>query len=61
VPAFTRAQAVRTPMFWAVAGAVATTGMIGTGLAFHQIDLLGEQGLTPVQAAANFLPRRSPR
>jgi MFS family permease len=56
-PAFTRAQAVRTPMFWAVAGAVATTGMIGTGLAFHQIDLLGEQGLSPVEAAANFLPQ----
>jgi len=44
-------------MFWAVAGATAATGMIGTGLAFHQIDLLGEQGLTPVQAAANFLPQ----
>jgi MFS family permease len=56
-PAFTRAQAIRTPMFWAVAGAVATTGMVGTGLAFHQIDLLGEQGLSPVEAAANFLPQ----
>jgi MFS family permease len=54
---WTRAQALRAPMFWAVVGAVATTGMIGTGLAFHQIDLLGEQGLTPVQAAANFLPQ----
>jgi MFS family permease len=50
-------EALRTPMFWAVAGAVAATGMIGTGLAFHQIDLLGEQGLTPVEAAANFLPQ----
>lgn len=54
---FTRGQALRTAMFWAVAAAVATTGMIGTGLAFHQIDLLGEQGLTPVEAAANFLPQ----
>ena len=54
---YTRAEAIRTPMFWAVAGATAATGMIGTGLAFHQIDLLGEQGLTPVQAAANFLPQ----
>jgi MFS family permease len=53
----TRGEALRTPMFWAVAAAVAATGMIGTGLAFHQIDLLGEQGLTPVQAAANFLPQ----
>jgi MFS family permease len=55
--AFTRRQALRTPMFWAVASAVSATGMIGTGLAFHQIDLLGEQGLTAVQAAANFLPQ----
>ncbi|MFU8840280.1 MAG: MFS transporter [Nitriliruptoraceae bacterium] len=54
---FTRDEAIRTPMFWAVAGATAATGMISTGLAFHQIDLLGEQGLTPVQAAANFLPQ----
>lgn len=54
---FTRGEAMRTPMFWAVGGAVAATGMIGTGLAFHQIDLLGEQGLTPVQAAANFVPQ----
>ncbi|TVR31227.1 MAG: MFS transporter [Nitriliruptor sp.] len=54
---FTRAEAMRTPMFWAVAGGVTATGMIGTGLAFHQIDLLGEQGLTPVEAAANFIPQ----
>ncbi|MEX0705255.1 MAG: hypothetical protein WD041_01420, partial [Nitriliruptoraceae bacterium] len=45
------------PMFWAVAGGVAATGLITTGLAFHQIDLLGAQGLSPVQAAANFLPQ----
>lgn len=54
---FTRGEAMRTPMFWAVAGAVAAAGMIGTGLAFHQIDLLGEQGLTSTQAAANFIPQ----
>ncbi len=54
---FTRAQALRTPMFWAIAAGVAATGMIGTGLAFHQIDLLGEQGLTPAQAAGNFIPQ----
>ncbi|MEX0869747.1 MAG: hypothetical protein WD011_08750, partial [Nitriliruptoraceae bacterium] len=55
--AFTRREAVHTAMFWAIAGAVAATGMIATALSFHQIDLLGEQGLTPVQAAANFLPQ----
>jgi len=54
---FTRGEALRTSMFWAMAAAVAATGMIGTGLAFHQIDLLGEQGLTPTQAAGNFIPQ----
>lgn len=44
-------------MFWAVTGGVAATGMIGTALAFHQIDLLGDRGLTPVEAAANYLPQ----
>lgn len=53
----TRGAAVRTGMFWALAGGVITTGLVGTGLTFHQIDLLGQQGLTPVQAAANFLPQ----
>lgn len=54
---FTKSEAIRTPMFWAVGAAVATTGMISTGLGFHQIDLLGEQGLTATEAAANFLPQ----
>ena len=53
----TRAQAVRTPMFWVVVGVVSTTSMLGTGLTFHQIAVLGEAGLTSVEAAANFLPQ----
>lgn len=54
---FTRAEALRTPMFWALSGGTVATGMLTTAMAFHQIDLLGEQGLTAVQAAANFLPQ----
>lgn len=57
VVSVTRREALRTPMFWAVTGGVAATGMIGTALAFHQIDLLGDRGLTPVEAAANYLPQ----
>lgn len=53
----TRAEALRTPMLWALIGGSVATGMLTTALAFHQIDLLGEQGLTPVEAAANFLPQ----
>jgi MFS family permease len=54
---FTRGEALRTPMLWALIGGSVATGMLTTALAFHQIDLLGEQGLTPVEAAANFLPQ----
>jgi MFS family permease len=53
----TRAEALRTPMLWALIGGSVTTGMLTTAMAFHQIDLLGAQGLTPTQAAANFLPQ----
>lgn len=48
---------VRTSMFWAMAGAIACSGLVSTAVFFHQISVLGEQGLTPVQAAANFLPQ----
>lgn len=56
-PSWTRAEASRTLMFWVIASAVAASGMIGTGLMFHQISLLGERGLTTAEAAANFLPQ----
>lgn len=54
---WTRGEAMRTLMFWAVTGGVAAVGLIGTGMQFHQISLLGEQGLTTTQAAANFVPQ----
>jgi MFS family permease len=54
---WTRAEALRTPMFWALTSASAATAMLTTALGFHQIDLLGEQGLTAVEAAANFIPQ----
>lgn len=54
---WTRPEAVRTLMFWTVAAAVTTSGLIGTALGFHQISLLGERGLTVAEAAANFLPQ----
>jgi MFS family permease len=49
--------ALSTAMFWVVAAALAASGMLTTGLNFHQIAVLGEQGLTATQAAANFLPQ----
>ncbi|WP_251022546.1 MFS transporter [Streptomyces sp. ISL-10] len=50
-------RALRTGAFWAVAACLAASSMLTTGLNFHQIALLGERGLTPVEAAANFLPQ----
>lgn len=54
---WTLPQARRTGMFWVLAAAVATSSMLGTGLAFHQIAVLGQQGLSPAEAAANFIPQ----
>lgn len=49
-------ESIQTLMFWALALAFASPSMIGTGLVFHQISVLGEQGLTPTQSAAAFVP-----
>lgn len=53
----TRAAAVRSGWFWVVCAAVAVTGMLSTAVGFHQISLLGERGLSPAAAAANFVPQ----
>ncbi|MFI6066738.1 MFS transporter [Micromonospora sp. NPDC051227] len=50
-------RALRTPYFWVLAASVATSGMLTTAVAFHQISLLTERGLTAAAAAANFLPQ----
>lgn len=53
----TAREASRTAMFWAIAAGSATSGMVITGLSFHQIALLGERGLSATEAAANFIPQ----
>ena len=53
----TRGEALRTPWFWVVTAAVCTSALLVTAVAFHQISLLGERGLSPTAAAANFLPQ----
>ncbi len=54
---WTVAEARRSGMFWILTASAATSGGLTTALAFHQIALLGEQGLTPFEAAANFIPQ----
>ncbi|MEW1982508.1 MFS transporter [Citricoccus sp. NPDC079358] len=54
---WTLTQAMRTGMFWILVLGLVAAGMLSTALAFHQISVLGGQGLDPVEAAANFLPQ----
>ncbi|WP_300014165.1 MFS transporter [Pseudonocardia sp.] len=48
---------LRTPAFWVLTAGVGALSLIVTALTFHQIDVLGERGLTSVEAAATFLPQ----
>ena len=52
----TRGEALRSLAFWAIVTVAGSNSLIVTGLIFHQVSLLGEQGLTPSQAAATFVP-----
>lgn len=56
-PGYQVSEALRTGMFWVIVAAGMSIGMLATGLAFHLISILGAQGLTPVQSAANFMPQ----
>ncbi len=53
----TRAAAMRTGLFWVLVSGVGVSGLLSTGMAFHQISLLGERGLSSAEAAANFVPQ----
>jgi len=53
----TRREALRQPRFWLLSFVIATTSMLATALNFHQISILGDQGLTVTEAAAMFLPQ----
>jgi MFS family permease len=39
-------EAYRTATFWKILAVISTSSMIGTGLIFHQVSLLGEQGVS---------------
>ncbi|MEV7756792.1 MFS transporter [Microbacterium sp. NPDC089180] len=54
---WTTGAATRTGMFWVIAAALAAAGMLSTALAFHQVAVLADQGLSATEAAANFLPQ----
>ncbi|GAA2364097.1 MFS transporter [Saccharopolyspora halophila] len=54
---WTLREALRTGMFWTVAGGVGACSLVGTALTFHLVSLLGERGLSPAEAAATFVPQ----
>jgi len=54
---FERSEALRTRSFWMLAAVSTSAGMLSTALVFHQIDLLGDAGISKTAAAALFLPQ----
>lgn len=54
---YDRAGAIRTASFWMLVAVTGAAGMMSTALNFHQIDLLGEAGLSETAAAALFIPQ----
>ena len=47
---WTVAEAIRNPSFWKLLAVPTTSGLVGTGLVFHQVALLGRHGLPPWKA-----------
>ncbi len=54
---FDRTEALRTRSFWMLATVSASASMLGTALNFHQIDLMGDAGISKASAAALFIPQ----
>ncbi len=54
---YTRSQAITQPGFWLIVAVTTLTSMLITGLNFHAIDLLVQNGLTKDEAAQMFLPQ----
>ena len=56
VKSVTRDVAIRTRTFWTLASVTICSSLFGTGLIFHQSNILGEIGYSNSEAAAMFLP-----
>jgi MFS family permease len=53
-PAFSAAEAQRTPTFWLLATAVATISALSTALVFHHYDLMATRGIDRATATSAF-------
>lgn len=54
---WTRARVLRSPFFWLLNAAVGLKVATATGITFHRVAVLGERGITPIEAAATFVPQ----
>lgn len=54
LPGVSWREAVRTPVFWCLGGAVCLVAQVGVGMMIHTVPLLTDRGLSP-DAAANAI------
>ena len=52
---WTRAQAMRTPIFWIAGIGIASISMLTTGLFFHTVSIFQDHGLTSTMATSVYL------
>ena len=57
VTGMTVSEARKTLGFWMIATAMITVGLVSTAFGFHLISILGNQGFSPLEAAATFIPQ----
>lgn len=53
---WTRAEAMRTPIFWVFMVGLASLSMLGTGLMFHIVSIFDDNAMSPTLAAAVYVP-----
>ncbi len=53
---WTRAEAMRTPIFWVFMLGLAALSMLGTGLTFHIVSIFADNGMSAALAATAFVP-----
>jgi len=53
---WTRAEAIRTPIFWVFMLGLASLSMLGTGLTFHIVSIFADNGMSAALAATSFVP-----
>lgn len=57
VTGMTGSEARKTLGFWMIVMAMIAVGVASTAFSFHLISILGNQGFSPLEAAATFIPQ----